>query len=391
MESNNSRRDGRKGTLRAPRDPQVELEQARTHLETILDYSEDLIFAADTDGVLLSFSKGGERILGYTQEQVAGRRIHELTADPPALEQLMERSRREGPPTRRELAFRHKDDHIVYCNVSLITLKDRNGRSPGVLGICRDTALQRQLQDELIRIDRLAEIGRLASGIVHEINNPLAVIAEISGWAGAVVSDAKGLSREDRSELETAVKRIGEQTSRCRNITRRILGFARYSAPSKSSFDINELLKRTITFLDTELRHEQIVVDFAPKEDHLIVHSDPKMLEQVFVNLITNAIHAVKVKASGTGRIELKTKQAGPRAEIAVSDNGTGIRPDEREKIFDLFYTTKPPGKGTGLGLPICRQIITELGGEFDLESRVGEGTTFTVRMPLSSEAGPSR
>jgi PAS domain S-box-containing protein len=348
MASNNSRRDGLQGDPQVPPVPQIELDQARAHLETILDYSEDLIFAADTDGVLGSFSKGGERILGYTWDQVAGRRIHDFTADLPALEELMESARREVPTARRELAFRHKDDHIVYCNVSLIHLKDRDGRCSGILGICRDTTLQKQLQEELIRIDRLAEIGRLASGIVHE-----------------------------------AVQRIGEQTSRCRNITRRILGFARYSAPSKTSFDINELLKETITFLDTELRHEQIAVEFAPQEDHLIIHSDPKMLEQVFVNLITNAIHAVKVKASGTGRIELRVKQAGPRAEIVVSDNGIGIRPEDSEKIFNLFYTTKPPGKGTGLGLPICRQIIMELGGEFGFESRTGEGTTFTIRMPL--------
>ena len=384
MASNNSRREKAQGDPQGHPIPQIGLDQVRAHLDTILDHSEDLIFVADTDGVLLSFSKGGERILGYSWDQVAGRRIHDFAADLPALEELIEKSRREVPTSRRELAFRHKDDHIVYCNVSLINLKDREGQCSGILGICRDTSLQKQLQEELIRIDRLAEIGRLASGIVHEINNPLAVIAEISGWAGAVVSDAKGLRREDRSELETAVKRIGEQTSRCRKITRRILGFARYSAPSKTSFDVNELLKETISFLDTELRHEQIVVEFAPQEGHLIIHSDPKMLEQVFVNLITNAIHAVKVKASGTGRIELRAKQAGPRAEIVISDNGIGIRPEDSEKIFNLFYTTKAPGKGTGLGLPICRQIIMELGGEFGFESRAGEGTTFTIQMPLS-------
>ncbi len=384
MESNSSHRDGLRKDPEATTAPQNELDRARTHLETILDYSEDMIFATDADGVLSYFSKGGERILGYTREEAVGRHIHELTADPPAFEKLIERSRKEVPASRRELAFRHRDSHTVTCNVCLISLKDHDNRLSSLVGICRETTLQKQLQEELIRIDRLTEIGRLASGIVHEINNPLAVIAEISGWAGAVVSDAKGLSQEDRSELETAVKRIGEQTSRCRNITRRILGFARYTAPSKTSFDINEVLKETITFLETEIRNEQIAVEFTPQEDHLIIHSDPKMLEQVFVNLITNAIHAVRVKASGTGRIELSAKQAGSRAEIVVSDNGVGIRPEDSEKIFNLFYTTKPPGKGTGLGLPICRQIITELGGEFDFESKSGEGTTFTIRMPLS-------
>jgi two-component system NtrC family sensor kinase len=108
------------------------------------------------------------------------------------------------------------------------------------------------------------------------------------------------------------------------------------------------------------------------------------MLEQVFVNLITNAIHAIKEKGTDQGRIALKTSRTGPKMEITVSDNGTGIARENRKKIFDLFYTTKPPGKGTGLGIPICRNIINKLGGEISVESQEGTGTTFTVRIPIS-------
>ena len=120
-------------------------------------------------------------------------------------------------------------------------------------------------------------------------------------------------------------------------------------------------------------------------EDEAIpIKSDPKMLEQIFVNLITNAIYAVKEKGTEKGRISVKTSRAGPKMEITISDNGTGIPEEDQKKIFDLFYTTKPPGKGTGLGIPICRNIINKLGGDISFESQEGTGTTFTIRIPVS-------
>jgi len=120
------------------------------------------------------------------------------------------------------------------------------------------------------------------------------------------------------------------------------------------------------------------------QKEPLSIHSDPKILEQVLVNLITNAIYAIKEKGNKQGRIELKTAKKGEKAEIMISDDGVGISQEDREKIFSLFYTTKPPGKGTGLGLPICQNIISNLGGDMTFESRVGEGTTFTVSIPIS-------
>jgi two-component system NtrC family sensor kinase len=113
------------------------------------------------------------------------------------------------------------------------------------------------------------------------------------------------------------------------------------------------------------------------------IQSDPKLLEQVFINLLSNAIYAIKQKGTCQGRIEIRTSKSGTNVEIVISDNGTGIPDEDREKIFDLFYTTKPTGKGTGLGMPICQNIVNKLGGDIIFESRVGEGTTFTVRIPV--------
>ena len=162
------------------------------------------------------------------------------------------------------------------------------------------------------------------------------------------------------------------------------MGFVRSSPPTKSEFDLHELLERTVGFLRSELKHSpvEIHLDFAAESSS--VTSNPKLLEQVFVNLIANAIHAIAEKGGEGGRIAIRTITNNSEIEISIEDNGTGIPKDDQGKVFDLFYTTKPPGKGTGLGLPICQNILRQLGGEVTFVSEANAGTTFTVRIPVS-------
>ena len=362
----------------------IELHQTRGYLQSILQNSRDMIFATEVSGLLISFSKGGEKILGYTWGSVAGDFIKDFASDPLQFERLMAASQEEGSAVRLELPFRHKDGHTVYCDVSLISLTNTKGQNIGTIGICRDITRWKKLQEDLIRVDRLAEVGRIASGIAHEINNPLAVINEVSGWAGTVVSDAKGLTHEDKKELETAVNHIKEQTRRCRNITHQLLGFVRDSIPDKAEFDVHNLIKGMIKFLRPELRYLPIEIVFNFPKEPLSIKSDPNMIEQVFLNLITNAIYAIKEKGCNNGRIEIKSKKIDSGIEVNIEDNGTGISEEYKTKILDLFFTTKPPGKGTGLGLPICQNILKNLGGSLSFKSKLGVGTTFTVQIPFS-------
>jgi PAS domain S-box-containing protein len=383
MESTDSPQDQLKRVSQELLSNKIQLQQTTVYLQSILQNSNDLIFATDVDGVLVSFSKGGEKALGYTWEELAGSSIRDLADDPLEFDKLTKASREKGSAVRLELPFRGKDGQTIHCDISLINLTNTEGKTVGTVAICRDITHWKKLQEDLIQIDRLAEIGRIASGVAHEINNPLAIISEISGWAGAVVSDAKGLSEEDREELETAVRRIGEQTNRCKAITHQLLSFARGSGPDIASFDIHSLIKKTVSFLEPQLKFKSIDIVLNFEDEALPIKSDPKMLEQVFVNLVSNAIYAVKEKGPDQGRIELKISRAGPNMEIMISDNGTGIPEGDQKKIFDLFYTTKPLGKGTGLGVPICRNIIKKLGGDISVESQEGTGTTFTVRIPV--------
>jgi len=361
-----------------------ELLQTRKYLQCILQNSNDMVFATDVDGILVSLSSGGERALGYTWEEVAGRRVRELAVEPSEFDTLSDLAQGKGSAARLEFPFQHRDGHTVFCDVSLMVLTNTDGQSVGAVGICRDITQWKKLQEDLIRVDRLAEIGRTASGIAHEINNPIAVIGEISGWIGAVATDAEGMNSEDREEIETAVRHIREQTRRCRSITHQLLSFVRDSEPSRSSLDIHKLIKETVSFLNPELKYKDVEVVLNLTEDTLLMDTDKQMLEQVLVNLISNAVYAAKEKGRQGGRIEIETVQNESMMEIGISDNGPGISEEDQKKMYDLFFTTKPPGKGTGLGLPICQNIISKLGGKLSFDTEAGKGTTFYVKLPLS-------
>ena len=384
MESNNSLEYKLKKATQELSSHKIELHQSREYLQCILQNSRDMIFATDVDGFLVSFSKGGERVVGYSWEDAAGYHITEFSNNPDSFEKLLTVSRDEGHAERMEFPFKHKDGHTIYCDVSLMNLTNTKGQRVGTIGVCHDITKWKKLQGDLVRIDRLAEIGRTTADIAHEINNPLAVISEISGWAGEVVEDAEGLRDEDREELNRALKKIDEQTGRCRSIARQLLGFVRDSASEKTEFDVHELLKKTIDFLNPDLKDSPIEITFSFSKEPLSLKSDSQMMEQVFVNLISNAIYAVREKGADQGRIEIKTVKADSNVEISIRDNGTGISKEDQARIFETFFTTKPPGKGTGLGLSISQNIIKNLGGSLSLESKLGIGTTFTVRIPLS-------
>jgi two-component system NtrC family sensor kinase len=384
MESNNSLERKLKKVTQELSSHKIELHQTRGYLQCILQNSNDMIFATDVDGMIVSFSKGGEKVLGYTWEEVAGYYIETFSEDPELFEELMADSQEKGSAVRLEFPFKHKEGHTVYCDVSMVNLTNTKGQRVGTVGVSRDITRWKTLQDELIRIDRLAEIGRVAAGIAHEIHNPLAVINEVSGWAEEIVQDAKGLSPEEREELAKAVQQIAEQTRRCCGITHQLLAFVRDAAPEETEFDVNELMNATIDFIRPELKNASIEIVRKFSKEPLSMKFDSAMMEHVFVNLLTNAIHAIKEKASDRGRIEIKTAKTDSDVEISITDNGTGIAKENQDKVLNLFFTTKPPGEGTGLGLSICQRILKTFNGGLSFDSKPGSGTTFTVRVPVS-------
>ncbi len=364
----------------------AELEQARSYLQGILQNASDLIFATDVQGLLVFVSKGGERILGYKRWELVGREFTELAAKRSDLLDAMEEAMVRGSASRLDIPLRAKDGRLVWCNLSLVVLTNRSGQRVGAVGICQNMSQWKELQIKLRNVERFAEMGRLAGGIAHEINNPLAVIQEVVGWARTLLRDEKGLRESFRSEMEKALLDILEQTRRGRTITHQLLGFVRDVPPSWERVDLADVVRKALGFLGHEIRREGILVEVLKPEGSIESISDPRLLEQVTVNLLSNALDAIEEKGLGGGRIVVEIVRREGAWEVRVSDNGTGIEEAHREHIFELLYTTKSPGKGTGLGLPICKRIMEQLGGEMGFETEVGLGTTFWFRIPDRSE-----
>lgn len=238
------------------------------------------------------------------------------------------------------------------------------------------------LDEQLIQSQKLAAIGELSAGIAHEINNPLAIISQEIEWARY---QFEGKSQDGTmDEVRDSLKEIAGQVERCREITHRLLDFARRRDPLIQAVDVNKLIEDMAKLVEKEASQKNIKIVRNYRNDLPRIFTDPPLLRQVVLNLLNNAAHAV----GRDGTIEVATRApGGGRIEFTVVDTGCGIAPENLGKIFDPFYTTKPPGKGTGLGLSICHGIIVRLGGRIDVESEPGRGARFAVSLPVKHNA----
>lgn len=230
--------------------------------------------------------------------------------------------------------------------------------------------------------DKLASIGRLAAGVAHEINNPLAIINEKAGLMRDLVKRAPDFAYRDK--FNSVIEGILKSVDRCRTITHRLLGFARQMDVMPEILEINTLLRDVVGFLEREMTYRGIQLDLQLDEDLPTIESDRGQLQQVFLNIINNGLDAVK----DGGHLSVRTfKKDENTVSVAIRDDGHGIPPDTLQRIFEPFFTTKEKGKGTGLGLSITYGIVKKLGGDIHVESTVGRGTTFVIDLPTQGAA----
>jgi two-component system NtrC family sensor kinase len=253
----------------------------------------------------------------------------------------------------------------------------------------------RAMMRELMRMDRkkaasdevaiqsskMAALGKMAAGIAHEINNPLAVIGEKAGWIKDLLKMEDVSQSPNLQELADAVAKIEYHIVRAKTVTHRLLGFARRMEPVTERVNINAILDESIEFLKNEARYRniEIVGNYAP--DLPLTTSDSAQLQQVFLNILNNAIDAI----GKDGKIVVNTRQLAKNHEVVaeISDDGPGMPKEIIDKIFDPFFTTKEVGKGTGLGLSISYSIVEKLGGRMMVASEEGQGTTFSIYLPV--------
>jgi len=347
-------------------------------LRAILAHSPDPIFELDTDGTVLFASKPdvlqGDDILGKSFYELIAPRFRASARS------VVEAAMRSGEPATVELLANGgaEDGTWLSCRI---------GPLAGVAGAVvtvRDTTGRRQSEAQLVATDRLASVGTLAAGVAHEINNPLAaVIANLE----LAVADLQtlGVTGEVLEEIRDA----REAAERVRLIVRDLRLFSRTEEPRRGPVDVREVLDSTLRMAWHEIRHRARLVkafDEVPP-----VEANEARLGQVFLNLVINAAHAIPEGRAESNLIHVAARAERERVVVEISDTGVGMSNELLEHIFTPFFSTRPAGTGTGLGLTICRRLVEDIGGVLQVASREGKGTTFTIHLPTTERAAEQR
>jgi two-component system NtrC family sensor kinase len=276
--------------------------------------------------------------------------------------------------------FTLKSELLLVLVVSVAVILIVSFRATGLL-VDRIREADQKRESYYIEVEhtaKLASLGRLAAGVAHEINNPLAIINEKAGLLKDLVEFSK--EYHDREKLKVQVESILRSVNRCREITHRLLGFAKRMDVKVETIYLNELVQEVLGFLEKEAFHRNIKVNLNLAPDLAPIAHDRGQLQQVFLNIINNAFEAVE--DGGNITISTKENETEPGVvEVAIADDGRGIHPDDLKHIFDPFYS-KGKEQGTGLGLSISYGIVAKCGGDIRVESKLGKGSTFTVVLP---------
>lgn len=299
-----------------------------------------------------------------------------------------------------EVRIRRSDGAALVAEVSSIAIEFDGG--PAVLSVLRDATERRQMQAQLLLADRMASVGRLAAGVAHEINNPMAYVTANLGFAS---DNLKRLGEELRGRspdvsAETTLARFGARlheicdaldearqgTLRVRQIVRDLRTFSR-DEEERRPVDVRRVLESAINVAWNEIRQRARLVKLYSDVPRVL--ATEARLGQVFLNLLLNAVQAIPETSPESNEIRVSTRvETNDRVVIEIRDTGIGIEPDLLPRIFDPFFTTKPSGVGTGLGLAIVHGIVTSLGGEISIDTEVGHGSTFRVSLPASESLG---
>jgi len=243
---------------------------------------------------------------------------------------------------------------------------------------------KQRLNEQMFQTGKLASIGELAAGVAHEINNPVAIMVEEAGWIEDLLQEEEFHEGRNLNEFKRALKQIRTQGMRCKEITHKLLSFARKTDTRIQEVQPKALIREMVSFVEKRAAYINVAIHTDIQKDLSTIKVSPTELQQVLLNLMNNALDAME--ESG-GTLSVSARREGDNFLIEVSDDGPGIPKAVLSQIFDPFFTTKPGGKGTGLGLSICYGIIKKMGGEITVESAANNGTTFFISLPAIADA----
>jgi PAS domain S-box-containing protein len=358
--------------------------QRATELARLKEFNENIIesinvgvMVINLHGRITNWNGALEEIYGLKRQNAISRRITEVFEAEMlrALRALMERAEwQKGEPVNIYKFRAHSaDDRELTLNISLAALQSKSAEIEGTLVAIEDVTKRVHLEEQMQQTDKLSSIGLLAAGVAHEVNTPLAGISSYSQMLMQQIPES-----DPRYQL---LEKIHRQTSRASSIVNNLLNFSRVSDSRFAPIEMNRVLDDTIQLLEAQLHNTNIEVARNYSERLPVTPGNAPKLQQVFMNLILNARDAMP----GGGRLEISTEYDDQNVIISFRDTGVGIDPENLARIYDPFFTTKQIGKGTGLGLAVSYGVIKDHGGEITVESKVGEGTTFRITIPLAT------
>lgn len=356
-----------------------EIQRVTQFLRNILQSVEDFfILSTDTEGIITSINEGARKILGYTSRQLVGK------ASVSVLEPETEETRQwfdqvtQAVLTRgrwqEEKELRRASDEVFPALLNVRPLLDQASKMIGYVLIGQDITERKNVEEQMLRSEKLAAAGHLVAGLAHEINNPL------YGIRNAIEILAKELPKD--SDNHRLVDLSLKEVNRISLLLAKMLDFYRLSEDERKELDINSLLENLLTFMTGQLTSHGIEIERDFYKKSLFVCVSSGQIDQVFLNLLTNAKNAMP---SG-GTLTVRTRKTRQTAVMEVCDTGVGIAEKHLPHIFDAFYTTHKESSHSGLGLSVSDAIIRSHGGRIDVQSTVGKGTVFSVRLPLAKK-----
>ena len=361
-------------------------EENRKFTEAVLDALPLSLYVVDRDYKIVTWNKQREvGELGVPRDLAIGRDVFDVLDKYPQgrVREEFERAFRTGRIERVEQQTVTNDGTTKHWLISKVPMKAAGSNEvTHVISVGEDVTVRVEAIHAMNRAEKLAAVGRLAAGIVHEINNPLATIAACAESMEQRVSEGAFDSSDAVEDLSEYLGLIKSEAFRCKTITTDLLDFSRVRTGMRSPVDAGDIVRSAANLVSHQKRSRNILQEIEIESDLPLVSADAGQIQQAVIALATNAIDAMPEG----GTVTFRAAAHGNRVLIEVEDTGHGIPPENVSKIFEPFFTTKEVGKGTGLGLAVCYGIISEHGGRISVRSNVGKGTTFSIYLPASGE-----
>jgi len=362
----------------------AESEMHQRFTEAIIDTLPLSLYAIDRDYQIVAWNRNRELgELGLPRGEVLGRNIFEVLTkqNRDLLEREFGQVFATGSIHRVEQETVTSEGDTNHWLISKIPMRADGGNEvTHVITVGENITARVKADRAVARAEKLAAVGRLAAGVVHEINNPLATIAACAESLEKRIEEGAFNNSPEEADLREYLGLIRDETFRCKNITNGLLDFSRLRAGQRVPVDMAEIVKAVARLVTHQQRGDNIQIDVEAAANLPKISGDIGQLQQAVVALATNAIDAMPEG----GTLTLRASRSGPRVLVQVIDTGVGILPANMTKIFDPFFTTKDVGSGTGLGLAVCYGILSDHGGRLDVRSAVGTGTTFTITLPVA-------